>query len=192
MALYGFLGGGLILILVAIFIFFGAQGEGGVVEVHRVLGDLRVKHVVNAGVHTVRRDQTLGELAARLFHTYQEDFPVLTGRGEVEGIVTRDRLIAELGRNGPDYPAGSIMRTDFPIIDLEDTVNEALDRMRMGGFKAIPIVEDRRLAGMLSLEDIGEVYSLLSAGGQALAARVKEAPRPGCPAPARPTPAPAT
>ena len=176
LALYGFLGGGLILILVAIFIFFGAQGEGGVVEVHRVLGDLRVKHVVNTGVHTVRRDQTLGELAARLFHTYQEDFPVLTGRGEVEGIVTRDRLIAELGRNGPDYPAGSIMRTDFPVIGLEDTVNEALDRMRMGGFKAIPIVEDRRLAGMLSVEDIGEVYSLLSAGGHALAARVREAP----------------
>ena len=45
-----------------------------------MLGDLRVKHVVNTGVHAVRRGQTLGELAARLFHTYQEDFPVLTGR----------------------------------------------------------------------------------------------------------------
>ena len=66
------------------------------------------------------------------------------------------------------------MRTDFPVIGLEGTVNEALDRMRAGGFKAIPIVERGRLAGMLSLEDIGEVYSLLSAGGEPLLARVKE------------------
>jgi len=174
LAIYGFLSGGIILILVAIFIFFGAQGEGGVGELHRVLGDLRVKHVINTNVQTARREQTLGELAARLFHTYQEDFPVITAQGEVEGIVPRDRLIAELGHNGPDYPAGDVMRTDFPVIGLEGTVNEALDRMRAGGFKAIPIVERGRLAGMLSLEDIGEVYSLLSAGGEPLLARVKE------------------
>lgn len=172
MAVYGFFGGGLILVLVAIFIFFGAQGEGTQGEVQRVLRDLRVKHVVNPHVHAARRGQTLGELAARLFHTYQEDFPVVGGRGDLEGILTRDRLIAELGRHGPEYPVAEAMRTDFPLVGLEDRVAEVLAKMRAGNFKAVPVVERGVLVGMLSVDDISEVYSLLSAGGQDLLRRV--------------------
>jgi Zn-dependent protease len=184
MAVYGFLGGGIFLILIAIFIFFGAQGEGGQGEVQRTLGSLRVSQVVNPHVHVARRGQSLGELAARLFHTYQEDFPVLSGHGELEGILTRDRLIAELGRHGPDYPVAEAMRTDFPSVGLDDLVTHVMQRMRAGGFKAIPIVEQGVLVGMLSLEDITEVYSLLSAGGQDLLTRVSEVKAPG-PRPSR-------
>jgi len=178
MAVYGFLGGGIILILIAIFIFFGAQGEGSQGEVQRVLASLRVKQVVNPRVHVARRGQTLGDLAARLFHTYQEDFPVLSGHGELEGILTRDRLIAELGKHGPEYPVAEAMRTDFPAVGLDDPVTDALQRMRARGFKAVPIVERGVLVGMLSLEDITEVYSLLSAGGQDLLKRVPEVKAP--------------
>jgi CBS domain-containing protein len=157
-----------------IFIFFGAQGEGGQGEVQRTLGGLRVSQVVNPHVHVARRGQTLGELAARLFHTYQEDLPVLSGHGELEGILTRDRLIAELGKHGPDYPVAEAMRTDFPAVGLDDLVTYAMQMMRARSFKAIPIVEHGVLVGMLSLEDITEVYSLLSAGGQELLRRVPE------------------
>ena len=174
MAVYGFLGGGLLLILVAVFIFFGAQAEGGQDQLQRVLGGLRVKHVVNPHVHVARRGQTLGDVAARLFHAYQEDFPVLSGRGELEGILTRDRLIAALAQHGPDHPVAEVMRTDFPLVGLEDYVTYALQKMRAGNFKAIPIVEEGRLVGMLSLEDISEVYRLLSAGGPELLRRVSE------------------
>lgn len=172
MAIYGFFGGGIILVLIAIFIFFGAQGEGTHGEVQRVLRELQVKRVVNPNVHVARRGQTLGELAARLFHTYQEDFPVVSGRGELEGILTRDRLIAELGRHGPDYPVIEAMRTDFPVVGLDDQVTEVLAKMRADNFKAVPVVERGTLVGMLSVEDISEVYSLLSAGGRDLLRRV--------------------
>ncbi len=172
MAVYGFFGGGLILILVAIFIFFGAQGEGLQGEVQRVLRQLKVKHVVNPHVHVVRRGQTLGEVAARLFHTYQADFPVVTWRGDLEGILTRDRLIAALGRFGPDHPVAEAMRTDFPRVGLEDDVTEVLNKMRAGNLKAVPVVDQGTLVGMLSLDDLSEVYSLLSAGGRELLRRV--------------------
>ncbi|MCL5734585.1 MAG: site-2 protease family protein [Actinobacteria bacterium] len=172
MAVYGFLGGGIFLILVALFIFLGAQGEGGQDEGERHLSNLRVSQVVNPRVHVARRGQTLGDVAARLFHTYQEDFPVLSGHGELEGILTRDRLIAELGRHGSAYPVAEAMRTDFPTVGLDDTVQHALRKMREGRFKAIPIVDKGVLVGMLSLEDIAEVVSLLSAGGKDLLGRV--------------------
>jgi predicted transcriptional regulator len=104
---------------------------------------------------------------------------VASGRGELEGIITRDRLIAELGRHGPDYPIGEVMRTDFPRIGLDDLVVDALRKMRERGFQAAPVVEKGILVGLLSLEDISEVYSLLSAGGQQLLTRVSEVAPPG-------------
>src|SRR3990172_11575329 len=170
MAVYGFLGGGLILILVAAFIFLGARGEGGQDEAQRVLGSVRVKQVVNTQVHIARRTQTLGGLAARLFHTYQEDFPVVNGHGELEGILTRDRLIAQLGQHGPDYPVPEVMRTDFPAVGLDDLVPQTLQKMRAQGFKAVPIAAGGVLVGVVSLEDISEGSSLLSAGGAGLVA----------------------
>jgi CBS domain-containing protein len=140
----------------------------------QTLAHVRVRQVVNTGVHVARRGQTLGELAARLFHTYPTDFPVVGSHGELEGIITRDRLIAELGRHGSDFPVIEAMRTDLPHIGLEDPVVEAMTKMRERGLRAVPVTEGGALVGLLSLEDISEIYSVLAAGGQQLLARVAE------------------
>ena len=81
------------------------------------------------------------------------------------GLLTRDRLIANLGRHGATYLVSEAMRTDFPVVTLDDPVNEAFRRMRAANCKAIPVVEHDRFVGMLSMEDISEVFSLLSAAG---------------------------
>ena len=177
MGIAGLLGGGVFLVLVAIFIYFGAQAESTGDDVQRVLGDLRVRQAVNTRIETASPDQTIGELAARLFHIYQVDFPVVDSTGQVVGLLTRDRLISLLGKHGPDFPVSEAMRTEFPICGLDDSVYDAFTRMRSRQFKAAPVIEDGRLVGMVSLEDISEVYTLLQAGGPGLAAQVNDEPR---------------
>lgn len=177
MGLVGLLTGNILLILVATFIYFGAQAEGSGDGVRRVLGELRVSQAVNTAVEQARPDQTLGQLAARLFHSYQEDFPVVE-QGRLVGLVTRDRLISMLGAHGPDYLVAEAMHRDFPIGRLEDRVYEAFVQMRGGGFKAMPVVEGDRLIGLVSLEDISEVYALLSATGPDFIGRVPPEGRP--------------
>ena len=86
LGLWGILGGGVFLLLIAIFIYFGAQAEGHGDDLQRVLGDLRVGQAVNTRVEYGSPPQTVGDLAARLFHTYQEDFPVLDDAGSVVGV----------------------------------------------------------------------------------------------------------
>lgn len=181
LGLLGVFGGGILLVVVAVFIYFGAQAEGRGDEVKGALGDLRVGQAVTTGVDVARPDQTIGELAARLFHTYQTDFPVVDGFGEVVGMVTRDRLITMLGQHGADYPVVDTMRTDFPVGDLSDRVYDVFERMRAGGVRAMPVIEEGRLVGLLSLEDISEVFALLSAAGPELARRVPRASGPDRP-----------
>jgi CBS domain-containing protein len=172
LGLVGLLGGGIFLLLIAVFIFFGAQAEGTGESVQQVLGDLRVSQAVNTRIEYALPDQLIGDLAARLFHVYQEDFPVLDDMGTVIGVVTRDRLISALGQHGATHPVTEAMRTDFPVGRLDDTVYEAFVHMRGRSVKAMPVVDQGRLVGMVSLEDISEVYALLSAGGPELVRRV--------------------
>ena len=131
-----------------------------------------MSQVVNQQFERARPDQTIGVLAARLFHSYQADFPVVDESGHLVGIVTRDRLIAMLGRHGADHPVRDVMRTDYPELGLGEVVYDVLRRMREGGYRAAPVVDSGRLVGMLSLEDISEVFALLSAAGPEFADRV--------------------
>jgi Zn-dependent protease len=168
----GAFGGGILLVVVAVFIYFGAQAEARGDDLRGALGDLRVGQAVTTGVEVARPGQTIGELAARLFHSYQADFPVVDNDGEVIGLVTRDRLIAMLGQHGAEFPVVEAMRTDFPVGRLSDPVYDVFERMRAGGVRAMPVIEGGRLVGLLSLEDISEVLALLSAAGPGLASRV--------------------
>jgi len=172
MGIGGFLTGNFLLVLVAVFIYFGAQAEGSTGQLITVLGDLRVRQAVHTAVEVASPDQVIGQLAARLFHTYQEDFPVVDEDGAVVGLVTRDRLIASLGEHGPDHPVSLTMRREFPVGRLDDKVYDAFMRMRAEQVKAMPVMDEDRLIGMLSLEDISEVYALLAATGPDFARRV--------------------
>lgn len=172
LGLWGLLGGGILVLLVAVFIFFGASSEGQGEEASRVLGGLTVGQAVNTAIEYARPNQVVGELAARLFHTYQEDFLVINEAGELLGILTRDRLIEALSRHGRYYPVAEAMRKDVPSASPAESVLDAYNRMRAAGLKALPVVDDGRLIGMLSMEDISEVYSLLAAAGPDLLAQV--------------------
>ena len=165
MGLAGVLLGNILLMLVAVFVYFGAQAEGTSDRVDDTLGRLMVSQAVNTSVDLAAPEQTIGQIAARLFHTYQEDFPVVGEDGELVGVLTRDLLIGNLGRHGAAHLVSETMRTDFPVVTLDDPVSEAFRRMRAANFKAIPVVEHGRFVGMLSMEDISEVFSLLSAAG---------------------------
>lgn len=165
LGLWGLLGGGIFLLLIAVFIFFGAQAEGRGEETGRVLRPLTVGQAVNTNIEYARPTQVVGELAARLFHTYQEDFLVINEDGELLGLLTRDRLIDALSRHGRYYPVSQAMRQDVPSISPSESVYDAFARMRGAGLKALPVVDDGHLIGMLSLEDISEVYALLAAAG---------------------------
>ena len=170
MGVAGVLLGNILLVLVAVFVYFGAQAEGTTDQVDQTLGGLKVSQAVNTAVDLALSDQSLGQVAARLFHTYQEDFPVVDHDGELVGLLTRDRLIANLGRHGATYLVSDAMRTDFPVVKLDETVHDAFMRMRTANCKAVPVVEHGRFVGMLSVEDISEVYSLALGHGPRLRA----------------------
>jgi len=57
---------------------------------------------------------------------------------------------------------GQVMRTNFPVVDLSDSLLHVQQLIAQSGVKAVPVVEDGSFRGLITLDNINATYTLLS------------------------------
>jgi stage IV sporulation protein FB len=171
MGLWGFLSGNFFLILIAIFIYVGAGQEGQMVQLRRVLGNLKVHQAYSRKAQTLQPQTTLQEVVQLLLSSFQTDFPVCDGEHMV-GLVTYTRLVEALNQFKPETPVQQIMQTNVQPARPNDSLFDVQQRMMAERLDAVPVIEDGRFLGMLTSSDVSEVYRLLSAQPSLIAGSV--------------------
>lgn len=77
--------------------------------------------------------------------------------GEVAGIFTERDVLYKLAdglQDREELPVGDFM-TDAPeTLEADDPIAFALNRMMVGGFRHIPVMEDGKMLGIVSVRDI--------------------------------------
>lgn len=162
----GLLLGAWIWILIAVFIYMGAEAEGSQSEIKTVLSRLKVADAVTGHVKVLSPEQELREVVAFVMHSYQEDFPVVVN-GTIVGVLTRAGLIEGLNHRGPGSSVSEAMETSFPTVTSDAPFSEVYDKINETRVKAVPVVEEGRLLGMVTLEHLSEVFMLLSSTDKA-------------------------
>lgn len=157
--LYGFLGGGFFMILIAIFVYLGAGQEGRQVQVRHVLGDLTVERAYSREARSLEPSATLREAMELTLKTFQADFPVCS-QGQVVGLLTLDRLIGGLNEHGADIPVSQVMSSEIETAAPGEKVVDAQQRMQEHNLNAMPVVEGGRFLGLITIRDINELYQL--------------------------------
>ena len=83
---------------------------------------------------------------------------VVTGADRrVVGIVSeRDivRALAESGSQALEHAVAEVMTRRVVTCDERDTVAELMERMTIGKFRHVPVLEQNRLAGIVSIGDV--------------------------------------
>jgi CBS domain-containing protein len=149
------------LVLIAVFIYTGAGYERRMVEVKRALQGLQVRQAVTRELRAVTPTTPLAHVLDLIFHGYQSNFPVVEGR-QLVGVLVREDILATLRDRGPNVPVGQVMRTDFPVVNLSDSLLHVQRLIAESGVKAAPVVEDGIFRGLITLDKINETYTLLS------------------------------
>ena len=94
--------------------------------------------------------------AAQLMRDRDIGDVVVVAGDEVRGIVTdRDitvRAVAE-GR-GPETPVSDVLSGQVVTVASDDRVEKVVDLMREHAVRRIPVVDDGRLAGVISIGDV--------------------------------------
>jgi Zn-dependent protease/CBS domain-containing protein len=149
------------LVLIAVFIYAGGGYERQMVEVKKALQGLQVKQAVTRQLRAVTPTTPLAHILDLIFHGYQSNFPVVEGR-QLVGVLVREDILVTLRERGPNVPVGRVMRTDFPVVNLSDSLLHVQQLIAKSGVKAVPVVEDGFFRGLITLDNINETYTLLS------------------------------
>lgn len=153
-----------ILMLVAIFVFFGAQSEAAHAQMRSVTSGLRVRDAMITRFETLPRGATLHDAVQAVLNTSQHDFPIVDEAGKVIGVLTRDDLIVALREGGPQSPVVESMRTNVPSLDPMMFFDRAQGVMQQSDSSALPVIDQLgRLVGLFTHENVGELILLQSA-----------------------------
>jgi Zn-dependent protease/CBS domain-containing protein len=155
-----------ILVLVAFFVFLGANAEAAAVETRAAGEGLQVRQMMVTDFRTVPIHATLNQAVDLLLSGEQREFPVVDNLGRTEGILTRDNLIRGLSQHGPDSTVAQAMTTGVPSVPPTLGFQEALDRLRASRLPALPVVDlGGALVGLLTLDNITDLLLVRRARG---------------------------
>jgi Zn-dependent protease len=165
--LLGLTGSNPFLLLIALFVWIGAEGEAVQVEQRVLLKDVPVRAAMLTDFKTVGADDTLGHAADLLLAGSQQDFPVVSPDGRaLQGLLTRADLMAGLARGGREARVAESIKAEIPSVEADSSLSEAIPRLRAGEGPCLQVVDRGRPAGLLTLENVGEYLMVRAALGE--------------------------
>ena len=150
-----------ILLIIAVFVYMAASSEELQVNVRETLRKFRIKDIVPSEFRTLEPETTLAKVLELIFHSHQEDFPIIEA-GKLIGFVTRNDIINGIHQHGTSVSVSLIMRKKFPVLQESDPLNKAQNIMQENEIKALPVVRSGNVIGVVTIEDITRVYSVMS------------------------------
>jgi CBS domain-containing protein len=124
---------------------------------------LKAANVMVKEVVTIDEKASVKE-AANIMNQFEIGSVITTRRGKPIGIITeRDllkRIVSE-GRNAEKTKVKEIMSSPLVVISPDTDLEEAACLMFEKKIKKLPVTEQNRLVGMLSLTDIARVQPMI-------------------------------
>jgi Zn-dependent protease len=162
LGLWGLFGSSIILVLIAIFVYFAASQEEERVSIKAALKKFYVKDILSGEFIAPDPDISLNEILKIMFYSHQENFPVVE-TGRLLGFLTRGSIISAIHQFGTEGRVREVMMVNFPTVSPSDSLEDANKLMQESGLKALPVLEDGRVVGVVTLEDVARVYIITSA-----------------------------
>jgi len=111
----------------------------------------------DSGVITVMPDTSVTDVARLLSEKRIGGVVVSTDGTTPEGILSERDIVRSLAARGPSCleDAAASMMTPNPVCCARnDTADSVLERMTEGRFRHMPVVEDGRLVGIVTIGDV--------------------------------------
>ncbi|HEY6968012.1 MAG TPA: site-2 protease family protein [Candidatus Angelobacter sp.] len=148
------------LMLIGVIMFFAAQMEERTVLFHSVVETVHMEDIMLTHFSTLSPADTLEDALYKAVHTLQDDFPVVRG-GDLVGVINRQTIVDRLRREGNGYVQGAMSKA-FEIASRTESLASAFRKLTGRGLTLIPVVDDERLVGIVTLQNLMHSMGLLA------------------------------
>jgi stage IV sporulation protein FB len=161
-------GTGIIMLLIAFFVYVGGTAEREAVESRAVLKKVLAGRALTPSAVYLYTSETLSRAMDLLMTSYQTDYPEMDLSGHYVGVLTRARLIGALKQQGPDARIVDAMlkADDVPVYAPDANLAEIWDKMVERSVRVVSIQEQADFLGLITIDDITEVFHLLRAANE--------------------------
>ena len=120
---------------------------------------MTVRAILDTKGHQVQSVEPGAKLAAaiKILSERRIGAVLVLDQGHMEGILSERDIVRVLGERGAgalDEPISSVMTRKVVSCREKDTVSEIMEMMTNGKFRHLPVVEDGRVVGLISIGDI--------------------------------------
>jgi Zn-dependent protease/CBS domain-containing protein len=148
------------LTMVGVIVFSAAQLEERALVFQSVLDNVRLEEVMLTDFATLSPADTLEDALEKAVHSLQDDFPVVRG-GDMVGVISKGRILDALRAEGNGYVQAA-MNKIFEVSMRNDSLSSAFRKLTARSSSIIPVVEDERLIGIVTLQNLMHSMSLLA------------------------------
>lgn len=165
---YGLLQGEPMLALVGFFVFTAAGAEARQAEQREGLRGIKVSEVMRNRFWSPSALITVREATRELLQGGDTAMVVLGLDGLPVGVLHKRDLIAAVEAGKADARLGDLPPHPARVLSIEDDAHESIQHMLATRLPLLPVVQDRRVIGVLELENLEEYMRLRKAqGGEA-------------------------
>mgnify|MGYP006279064951 CR=1 FL=1 len=155
----GFLAGNFILILIAFFLYMGANQEFQYSIIKDTLSDLLVEDLMSRDVKYISGELTVKELLHKMLRKSHSGYPIME-EGKLIGCVTMEDIRNIKPDKHEDITVRDIMSTDIKKISPKDDVNTALQMLLEEDIGRLMVMEGDELVGIITRTDIFNAFNI--------------------------------
>ena len=148
------------LTMVGVIVFCAAQLEERALVFQSVLENVRLEEVMLTDFATLSPADTLEDALEKAVHSLQDDFPVVRG-SDMVGVISKQRILDALRAEGNGY-VQAVMNKIFEASVRQESLSSAFRKLTARNSGLIPVVEDERLIGIVTLQNLMHSMALLA------------------------------
>jgi Zn-dependent protease/CBS domain-containing protein len=148
------------LTLIGVIVFSAAQLEERAIVFQSVLDNVRLEEVMLTDFATLSPADTLEDALEKAVHSLQDDFPVVRG-SDLVGVISKQRILETLRSEGNGY-VQAVMNKMFEVSVRQESLGSAFKKLNANDSSMISIVEDERLVGIVTLQNLMHSMALLA------------------------------
>jgi stage IV sporulation protein FB len=156
-----------ILLLIGIFIYFGASAESAETELRQLAQALNISDVMRSNVRTIGSSASLVEGISLMLQAGQHAIPVIAPDGSLAGIATKDSIMRAVHQSGRGAAISEAVERDVPVVSNHQRLADALDLMQGHSVPAVIIINPQgELVGMLTPEMLSDLMMVQVPAGK--------------------------
>ena len=143
-----------------LFLFIASQMEERSAVFQSVLEKVHLEDIMLTDFATLSPADTLEDALEKAVHCLQDDFPVIRG-SDMVGVISKQKILEALRAEGNGY-VQAVMNRIFDVAQKGGIPGLGLSQANDQDLSIIPVVEDQRLVGIVTLQNLMHSMALLA------------------------------